>query len=202
MPAALLGCERSADGAKALLISRQSDWGRSVVTLQQQEVVLRERFDHLRASPSAGVGLAVAARTRAVLDGSRQSLVDVGTEIRQVGSRFDRGIAGGGAPRASGRARRRSHRCRFANDVPATRGGGPGAGLASRAGRSWRGPVGSGQKNGREDHGAGITGSPILECSSDCRIGSRLDAVGAIAARVCDDAHPNRALGAGRDATP
>jgi len=83
---------------RAALKARETEWTRELAALQSDQVQLRARFDALPvAATDRGVtASAVRRRAAAVLDGSRQSLVDIEMQMHQVGPRVEAALVRGG----------------------------------------------------------------------------------------------------------
>jgi hypothetical protein len=93
-----LGCQRSEDATRAALKARRAEWARDLGALRQEQAELRARFDGLPERPAedGAQPSAVRRRVAAILDGSRQSLVDVEVHVRQVDTRVEAALARGG----------------------------------------------------------------------------------------------------------
>jgi hypothetical protein len=86
-----LGCQRDAETARALLRTQQASWERGLGSLKEQQAALKERFERQPPPPATAPGdvSPTAMRMRAILDGGRQSLVDIESQIRQVPDRLE-----------------------------------------------------------------------------------------------------------------
>jgi hypothetical protein len=89
---ATVGCDWGAEASRALLAERRDSWTRELAGLKAQHAALAGRVDGRVAS-----GAPAERRTRAVLDGARQSIADVEGQLRQAETRAEEGIRRGGA---------------------------------------------------------------------------------------------------------
>lgn len=88
-----IGCERSADASRALVAERRAAWAREIAGIREQQAALASRM----GSSGAGTGDSPAVRrTRAVLDGARQSIADVENQLTQASTRMEHEIRRGG----------------------------------------------------------------------------------------------------------
>jgi hypothetical protein len=85
------GCERSAEVSRAVLAQRRDSWSRELAGLREQHAALAARIDD-RAGAARGPEV---IRTRAVLEGSRQSIVDVENQLQQTETRLEEAIRRG-----------------------------------------------------------------------------------------------------------
>jgi hypothetical protein len=80
------GCERSPEQARALVEVQRASWARELGGIKEQHAILATRFQQ----QAAGADTSPAARRlRAVLDGARQSLVDVQNQLEQAATRME-----------------------------------------------------------------------------------------------------------------
>jgi hypothetical protein len=89
LAALAVGCERSAEASRALVAERRASWSRELAGIKEQQSALATRLG------GAGQGPA-AQRTRAVLDGARQSITDVENQLAQAQQRMEQAIRRGG----------------------------------------------------------------------------------------------------------
>ena len=87
------GCARSAEASRALVGARRASWAREVDGIKAQHAALAVRLGEQGAGFSTGPAL---LRTRAVLDGTRQSIADVEGQLAQAAERMERAIRRGG----------------------------------------------------------------------------------------------------------
>lgn len=87
------GCEQGADFLRASLAQRRDSWSRELSGLKEQQAALAARLDERLGTSRGGPA---AMRTRAVLDGARQSIVDVDNQLQQAGTRLEQAIRRGG----------------------------------------------------------------------------------------------------------
>ena len=80
------GCERSPEQAHALVEAQRASWARELGGIKEQQAILATRLQQQGAA--AGTSPA-ALRMRAVLDGARQSLVDVQNQLDQAATRME-----------------------------------------------------------------------------------------------------------------
>jgi chromosome segregation ATPase len=94
---AMTSCTSASDGLRQELKNDQASWERQVAILKAEQAVLRERFDRQSSNRVAHPGEIQPAelRLRAVLEGARQSAVDVELEARQSAARAEQAIARG-----------------------------------------------------------------------------------------------------------
>jgi hypothetical protein len=80
------GCQDGGEGTAGLAKARQAEWTREIVGLTQQRLVLSERLAAKTATraPAPGRELAERAHAHALVEGSRQSLVDLERDVRQT----------------------------------------------------------------------------------------------------------------------
>lgn len=91
------GCERDGESLRAQLAARQASWEQQIGAIKAQHAALKERFERKIAAANAPEATSPAAmRMRVVVDGTRQSLVDVEMQMRQVGPRLEEEIRRGG----------------------------------------------------------------------------------------------------------
>jgi hypothetical protein len=93
-----LGCTNTSDSLRQELKAEQASWAREVATLRVQQGALSDRLNRqfaTTAGRSADLGPA-QRRMRVVLDGTRQSIVDVELQTRQSASRTEHAIERGG----------------------------------------------------------------------------------------------------------
>jgi hypothetical protein len=92
---AIARCNNANDVLRQELRAEQASWERELATLKAQQVVLKERFDRQSGAIVVNPGAVPVAqlRLRAILDGARQSAVDVELETRQSAARAEQAIA-------------------------------------------------------------------------------------------------------------
>jgi len=80
------GCERSPEEARALVDARRASWARELGGMKEQQAILAARFEQQRAGADNS---AAALRLRAVIEGARQSIVDVQSQLDQAATRME-----------------------------------------------------------------------------------------------------------------
>jgi len=80
------GCERSPEQARAVVEARRASWARDLGGLKEQQALLAVRFEQQQAG---GGGSAATLRLRAMIDGARQSIVDVQRQLDQAATRME-----------------------------------------------------------------------------------------------------------------
>jgi len=83
--ASVAGCERSAEASRALAAERRASWSRELSGIREQHAALVARFGERRNGGNASPAI---VRTRAVLDGARQSIIDVDSQFAQAEMRM------------------------------------------------------------------------------------------------------------------
>lgn len=87
------GCERSAEASRAVVAERRASWSREIAGIKQQQAALAARLGPQRTGAASGPA---TLRTRAVLDGARQSITDVESQLAQAEARMELAIRRGG----------------------------------------------------------------------------------------------------------
>jgi hypothetical protein len=88
-----VGCERSAEASRAIVAERRASWGREIAGIKEAHAALAARLGGQGSGLSGGPA---ALRTRAVLDGARQSIADVESQLAQAEARMEQAIRRGG----------------------------------------------------------------------------------------------------------
>ena len=83
------GCERSAEASRAVVAERRASWAREIAGIKAQQAALAARLGQQGAGSAGGPA---AVRTRAVLDGARQSIADVESQLAQAEARMEQAI--------------------------------------------------------------------------------------------------------------
>lgn len=87
-----VGCDQSAEVSRAVLAQRRDLWSRELARLRERHAALAARLDDQFGAARG----AEEMRTRAVLDGARQSIVDIEKHLRQAETRIEQAIRRGG----------------------------------------------------------------------------------------------------------
>jgi hypothetical protein len=87
------GCDRSAEASRAVVAARRASWAREIGGMREQQAALAARLSEQGTGSNAGPA---ALRTRAVLDGARQSIADVERQLAQADGRMEQAIRRGG----------------------------------------------------------------------------------------------------------
>jgi hypothetical protein len=90
---AAVGCEQGADAQRAMLAQHRSSWTREIAGLKELHAALAARLNERLGGARGGPA---GTRARAVIDGARQSIVDVENELDQAATRIDQAIRHGG----------------------------------------------------------------------------------------------------------
>ena len=80
---ALGGCQRDAESIKAALAARRATWDRELGSIKARKAAVDERLG--RKAAAMKPGSPAVERIRAMLDGARQSLIDVEMQENQIG---------------------------------------------------------------------------------------------------------------------
>jgi hypothetical protein len=80
------GCERSPEQARALVEARRASWERELGGIKEQHAILAARYQQ---QPGVAGGSAAALRLRAAVDGARQSIIDVKSQLDQAATRME-----------------------------------------------------------------------------------------------------------------
>lgn len=93
----LAGCQKDGEMARELVKARQAEWSSDLGALGHQQAELRARFGELpRLAPGSDLAESNARRqAAAVLDGNRQSLLDVQIQMHQAGARVEQAATRG-----------------------------------------------------------------------------------------------------------
>lgn len=87
------GCERSAEASRALAAERRASWSRELGGIKEQHAALVARLGQRGTDPNCSPA---TRRTRAVLDGLRQSITDVESQFAQAEPRMEQVLRRGG----------------------------------------------------------------------------------------------------------
>jgi len=87
------GCERNTEAARALIAERRASWAREIAGIKEQHAALAAR---LGARGAGAIDRPADQRMHAVLDGARQSIVDVESQLSQAQTRMEQAIRRGG----------------------------------------------------------------------------------------------------------
>jgi len=87
------GCDRSADASRTLIAGLRASWTREIAGLKSQHLALVARLGSRGTDSSDGPA---AMRARAVVDGTRQSITDVESQLAQAEGRMEQAVRRGG----------------------------------------------------------------------------------------------------------
>jgi hypothetical protein len=87
------GCDRSTEASRALIVERQASWTREIGAMRQQHAALAARIGQRETEGGDGPA---EQRTLAVLEGARQSIADVESQLAQATPRLEAAATGGG----------------------------------------------------------------------------------------------------------
>jgi hypothetical protein len=87
------GCERNTEASRALIGERRASWAREIAGIKEQHAALAAR---LGGRGAGATGRPAEQRMQAVLDGARQSIVDVESQLSQAQTRMEQAVRHGG----------------------------------------------------------------------------------------------------------